>query len=580
MSPGFAGLPPEVNSGLLFDGIGPGPMRAAAAAWDGLARELQAAAFSFESVTTALAGGSWRGPASVAMADAATSYVTWLSAAVAQAEGAAGLARAAASEFEIALAATVPPALVAANRAQVASLVAANLLGQNAPAIAATEALYEQMWAQDVSAMVGYHAGAAALVAQLSPWQQQLQDLQGILAAGGSKVADRVSTVGAAAVAVNPSAAPTVSLVMGGSGIPIPSSRYVELVDLLYIQRSAPGAIPQALFTPQGLTPLTGLKTLTFDASLAQGVTILDVAVRQQLAAGNNVNVFGYSQGAAIASVEMARLAASANPPTPGQLSFTLIGDPGNPNGGIAARFPGLSFPSFGITSTGATPDNLYPTRIYTVEYDGVADAPRYPLNILSNINAIAGAYYTHTRYFALTPEQLDAAIPLTNTAGPTMTEYYIIPSANLPLLEPLRGLPILGNPLANLVQPNLRVLVNLGYGDPAYGYSTSPPNVPTPFGLFPDVSPVTIGNALTAGTQQGVADFTRDMSLLGSQLVPPSSTDLWDVLNLQPGGPVQGAGTGSGIAAPAISIDSTIDGLQRANTKWATTVTNVAAAG
>ena len=98
----------------------------------------------------------------VAYATVAAPYVGWLSAAEAQAQAAAGQAGAAAAAYEAAFAATVPPPLVAANRAQLASLVATNLLGQNTPAIAATEAQYEQMWAQDVAAMVGYAAGSAA----------------------------------------------------------------------------------------------------------------------------------------------------------------------------------------------------------------------------------------------------------------------------------------------------------------------------------------------------------------------------------------------------------------------------------
>ncbi|REZ29577.1 PPE domain-containing protein, partial [Mycobacterium tuberculosis] len=70
--------------------------------------------------------------------------------------------------FEAALAATVHPAIISANRALFVSLVVSNLLGQNAPAIAATEAAYEQMWAQDVAAMFGYHAGASAAVSALT----------------------------------------------------------------------------------------------------------------------------------------------------------------------------------------------------------------------------------------------------------------------------------------------------------------------------------------------------------------------------------------------------------------------------
>ncbi|EPZ65690.1 PPE family protein [Mycobacterium tuberculosis '98-R604 INH-RIF-EM'] len=146
----FAVLPPEVNSARIFAGAGLGPMLAAASAWDGLAEELHAAAGSFASVTTGLAGDAWHGPASLAMTRAASPYVGWLNTAAGQAAQAAGQARLAASAFEATLAATVSPAMVAANRTRLASLVAANLLGQNAPAIAAAEAEYEQIWAQDV----------------------------------------------------------------------------------------------------------------------------------------------------------------------------------------------------------------------------------------------------------------------------------------------------------------------------------------------------------------------------------------------------------------------------------------------
>ncbi|BDN80936.1 hypothetical protein NJB1907Z4_C11510 [Mycobacterium pseudoshottsii] len=280
--------------------------------------------------------------------------------------------------------------------------------------------------------------------------------------------------------------------------------------------------------------------------------------------------MFGYSQSATISSLTMTKLAASINPPTPDQLSFTLVGDPNNPNGGVATRFPGLSLPSLGITASGATPDNLYPTRIYTLEYDGVADFPRYPLNLVSTLNALAGAYYVHTDYLFLTPAQIDAAVHLTNTVGPTMTDYYVIRTEDLPLLEPLRALPVLGDPLADLVQPNLKVIVNLGYGDPAYGYSTSPPNVATPFGLWPEVSPLTIADALAAGTQKGIHDFGYHISHLDLPQITNGSSS--------PVGNPQAAPT-TGPAAPMVSINTIIDDLQAANSQVANTITEVGAA-
>jgi PPE-repeat protein len=163
----FPVLPPEVNSARIHSGVGSAPMLAAAAAWDGLATELTAAASSFGSVTSGLAAGSWQGPAAAAMVAAAAPYTAWLTTAATHSESAAGHARTVAAAYEAAHAATVPPSVVAANRAQIVSLLLANVFGQNAPAIAATEAEYERIWAQDVTAMSSYLADAAAAGAHL-----------------------------------------------------------------------------------------------------------------------------------------------------------------------------------------------------------------------------------------------------------------------------------------------------------------------------------------------------------------------------------------------------------------------------
>jgi PPE-repeat protein len=165
----FGALPPETNSARMYAGPGSGPMLAAASAWDVLAAELGSAASSYASVISSLAEGSWLGPASASMAAAATPYVEWMSKTAAQAEESGYQARSAAAAYEAAYAMTVPPAAVAANRAALAALVATNILGQNTPAIAANEALYAEMWAQDAAAMYGY-AGASAAASTVTPF--------------------------------------------------------------------------------------------------------------------------------------------------------------------------------------------------------------------------------------------------------------------------------------------------------------------------------------------------------------------------------------------------------------------------
>lgn len=165
----FASLPPEVNSGLMYAGPGPGPMLTASSAWASLSAELHTMSSAYEAVVAALTDGSWLGPAADSMATSSQAQVEWLAGTAVQAEQVAAQAAAAVSAYEAAFSATVPPPEIAANRALLLTLVATNLLGQNTPAILATEALYAEMWAQDAAAMYGY-AGAASAASTLEPF--------------------------------------------------------------------------------------------------------------------------------------------------------------------------------------------------------------------------------------------------------------------------------------------------------------------------------------------------------------------------------------------------------------------------
>lgn len=136
-------------------------MHAASAAWEALAAELQSTASSYRSIIKGLTTDRWMGPSSLAMASAFGPYVAWMAGAAARASETAGQARLAAEVYEAAHGMTVPPEAVATNRLQLAMLNATNFLGQNASAIAANEAQYAEMWAQDAAAMYSYAAGSA-----------------------------------------------------------------------------------------------------------------------------------------------------------------------------------------------------------------------------------------------------------------------------------------------------------------------------------------------------------------------------------------------------------------------------------
>ncbi len=164
----YGAFPPEVNSGRMYSGPGAESMVAAAAAWDTLATELHSTVTAYSSVIDTLSSGHWVGPSSMSMVAAVTPYLSWMQTTAAQAANTANQADAAAAAYEAAFAATVPPQEVAANRTRLASLVATNIVGQNTAAIAATEAQYAEMWAQDALAMDTYVASAEASTSRLT----------------------------------------------------------------------------------------------------------------------------------------------------------------------------------------------------------------------------------------------------------------------------------------------------------------------------------------------------------------------------------------------------------------------------
>src|ERR1700753_2846216 len=236
-----------------------------------------------------------------------------------------------------------------------------------------------------------------------------------------------------------------IGLVIGASGVPIPGPLYVAAADFQYLDNefthfypdltfygatstvpSDEGFFGQGVFTPEGLYPLTGAGIhqlyLNFptdpdgfpdqSSSVGQGMTILESAIAADQAAGNASTVFGYSQSSTIGSYVMEQLAPIAAQHT-GALDpqFLLVADPSNPNGGLLERFAGfettsgqtvsepLTLPTLGFVFDNATPSDDYVTNIYTLEYDGFADFPRYPLNFLSDLNAFLGIALLHGTY-------------------------------------------------------------------------------------------------------------------------------------------------------------------------------------
>jgi PPE-repeat protein len=165
----FGSIPPEINSARMYAGPGPGSLLTAATTWDALAADLYDAAGSHHAVASHMTTESWLGPASMAMMGATTGHLAWLHDTAALAAQTAQQARAAVAAYEAARAMTVPPSVVAANRAQLATLAAANALGLHTHAIATNEARYREMWAQDSTAMYMY-ADTSANASNVTPF--------------------------------------------------------------------------------------------------------------------------------------------------------------------------------------------------------------------------------------------------------------------------------------------------------------------------------------------------------------------------------------------------------------------------
>jgi PPE-repeat protein len=255
----FGMLPPEINSGRMYSGPGAGSMLTASVAWDALAAELRSAAASYGAVVTGLTSGAWLGPSSVLMAAAAAPYVAWLDSTAGQAEESAARAKAAAAAYEAAFAATVPPPVIAANRAQLMALLATNFFGQNSPAIAATEAQYGEMWAQDAAAMYSY-AGASSAASAVTPFTAPR------LATSGAGLADQADAVTKA------------------SGTPAGSAAQTAA--------STTAQLASTATVPQALQQLSSASASTTDTSLLGGLDLGQGAWGLGLTTGNLTTIF------------------------------------------------------------------------------------------------------------------------------------------------------------------------------------------------------------------------------------------------------------------------------------------------
>jgi PE-PPE domain-containing protein len=271
--------------------------------------------------------------------------------------------------------------------------------------------------------------------------------------------------------------------IMGGTGSPTPDSGYLNEVESLYLSQDK-GYSFDVLTTPEQFCPIVCSASepdLGFGDSVNQGVSYLNSAIVPALQGGNDVAVLGYSQSATIATVEMNDLI--NNTPAdvnPNDLSFTLLGDPNSPIGGILDRF---QFPdgvgAFSLSpepqhvpfldiplGLGTTPTDPFTTDIYTAEYDGLADFPEDPSNLWADLNALIGIATVHPYYPDPTPGMNLDTTNMIDLGTIGQTTFYDIP-APLPTLAFMYDGGPAGQFFYDFFDPYASVFDDWGYGNP-----------------------------------------------------------------------------------------------------------------
>jgi hypothetical protein len=259
---------------------------------------------------------------------------------------------------------------------------------------------------------------------------------------------------------------------------------------------------PVSVYTPE----------TNYTTGLTEGVADLDAAIQQQLAANPDANlvIAGYSMSNSVVTQEMINLAAT-NTDING-LKFVLAEDLNTPDGGIFTRFPGM----FGVNLPSTPVDTPYTTDIYSIEYSGASDFPQYYSNLFADLNASNGYFDLHPYLLPGWPAYFDPstvadAVKQPVTDGYTgATDYFLIPTQDLPLLDGLRLGTGAGSAFADYIQPDMRVLVDLGYN------WTGAANVVTPADMSaPDIDFTAVDSYLAAGADQGMIASLVDLGIL-----------------------------------------------------------------
>jgi hypothetical protein len=236
---------------------------------------------------------------------------------------------------------------------------------------------------------------------------------------------------------LGPLAGSDTAIILGGTTEPMPSTAFAQTAEGLYLNALGfdGGATGSTVCDMIATDPCSApLQVLTTPELIQQGPSSLTAADDVTLAVENEFNanpgafdpehpltIFGYSQSATAESIAMTQLEDYGIPKD--DLHFVFIGDPSLADTGVWPNLVtdldglfGTSLTNTLLTAFGfdgvlgnVTPDDIYPTTIYTLDGDGVADFQ----NVWDQdgiLGPLYGLFVTHVEYLGLTPAEIDAA--------------------------------------------------------------------------------------------------------------------------------------------------------------------------
>ncbi|CMB64495.1 PPE family protein [Mycobacterium tuberculosis] len=171
-------IPAEYISNIIYEGPGADSLFFASGQLRELAYSVETTAESLEDELDEL-DENWKGSSSDLLADAVERYLDWLTKHSRQILETAYVIDFLAYVYEETRHKVVPPATIANNREEVHRLIASNVAGVNAPAIADLDAQYDQYRARNVAVMNAYVSWTRSALSDLPRWREPPQIYRG-----------------------------------------------------------------------------------------------------------------------------------------------------------------------------------------------------------------------------------------------------------------------------------------------------------------------------------------------------------------------------------------------------------------